>query len=174
MEPRPVYAYGLFFMHENGLVDQEVIFEYYDPDKYYAGLLRRPVALSKELKMLGENMQYFLDQEEVYINDERVYPRVVDVNIGVKERGRYAYIVFNIEFTGKLRKGINRYVNIYEEERAEYEYIVYWFLPVNARVVKAEVGVPYEILPNGRGLWFRVKPGTLVGGREEIVFDIKE
>lgn len=171
-EPIPIYAEGLFFMHQNGFVDQIVVFDYWDPGRYYWKLLKREKMLMEEIQRLMLNMQYYLDREKVLINGEEAPPRVVDVDIGVRGKPELAYIVFHIVFQGNLRKGINVYENIYEEEEAEYEYIVYWFFPQNTRIVKAEVGVPYEVRGEGRTLFFKVKPGMRVGGREAIYFKI--
>ncbi len=170
---KPLYAHGYFYMHETGLVDQVIVFDYWDPDRYYWKLLSKPTLLEEERQMLADNMQYYLDKEKVLINDIEAPPRVIDVEIGVRGKPELPYIVFLIEFKGELRKGLNKYENIYEEEVAEYEYIVFWFFPENAKIVKAELGVPYFVEPNGRTLFFRVKPGTRVGGREAIYFRIE-
>ncbi|ABN69539.1 conserved hypothetical protein [Staphylothermus marinus F1] len=170
----PLYAHGYFYMHETGLVDQVIVFDYWDPDRYYWKLLSKPMKLEEERMFLANNMQYYLDQEKVLINGVEAPPKVVDVEIGVRGKPEIAYIVFLIEFKGELKEGLNIYENIYEEEEAEYEYIVYWFMPENARIVKAELGVPYRVEPNGRVLFFRVKPGTRVGGREAIYFEVKQ
>lgn len=172
-EPIPIYGQGLFYMHPDGLVDQVVIFDYWDPGRYYESILRDAEKLKREEEKLIDNMQYYLDQERVLINGIEAPPQVTSVEIGLRGKPELAYIVFLIEFRGQLKRGINVYENIYEEEEAEYEYIVYWFFPENARVVRAEVGVPYSIESGGRILFFRVKPGTRVGGREAIYFRIE-
>ncbi|MET1160856.1 MAG: hypothetical protein ABWW65_07840 [Thermoprotei archaeon] len=172
-EPIPIYGQGFFYMHSNGLVDQVVVFDYWDPDRVYAKILSDRIRLEREIKKLMDNMQYYLDQEEVLINGADASPQVTSVEIGLRGKPELAYVVFLIEFRGELKRGINVYENIYEEETAEYEYIVYWFFPENMRVIKAEVGVPYRIESNGRILFFRVKPGTRVGGREAIYFRVE-
>ncbi len=172
VEPTPLYAMGFFVMHETGLVDQVIIFDYYDPDHYYYELSKKPKELEKEKALLMENMQYYLDQEKVLINGEEAPPQVTHVEIGFRGRPELPYIIFLIEFRGELKKGLNSYVNIYEEETAEYDYMVTWLFPENARVIRAELGVPYNIESGGRSLVFKVKKGTRVGGREAIYFKI--
>ncbi len=171
-EPKPLYAQGFFTMHETGLVDQIIVFDYIDESRYYWEISKNKEKLEKEIKMLADNMQYYLDQEKVLINGEETPPKVVDVEIGFRGKPELPYIIFLIEFKGELKKGVNIYENIYEEEIAEYEYIVVWHLPENAKFLKAELGVPYRVEPNGRSIFFRVKPGTKVGGREAIYFRI--
>ncbi len=172
-EPKPLYAHGFFTMHETGLVDQIVVFDYLDESRYYWNLKRDKDKFEREIRMLADNMQYYLDQEKVLINGVEAPPRVVDVEIGFRGKPELPYILFLIEFKGELKKGMNLYENIYEEEIAEYEYIVLWNLPENAKFVKAELGVPYRVEPNGRSIFFRVKPGVKVGGREAIYFRIE-
>ncbi len=160
-------------MHESGLIDQIVIFDYFDYDGFYWHLVKDHVKLSREIELLSSNMQYFLDKEEVFINGSRTYPRVVSTDLGFRGGPEYPYIVFYIVFRGELRDGVNVYENRYDEEIAEYDYTVSWFLPHNARVLKADFKVPYRVDCDGRVLSFTVFKGTRIGGRELIVFKLK-
>lgn len=173
-EPIPLYAHGYFFLHMSGLVDQIIVFDYYDPECVYSKIISSRGQYISEIDRLMRNMQYFLDQETVLINGVETTPTVTSVEIGLRSKPEYAYIVFTIEFRGELKHGLNTYENIYEEEEAEYEYIVYWFFPEKTRIVKAELGVPYRVDASGRVLFFKVKPGTKIGGREAIYFRIEE
>lgn len=117
-------------------------------------------------------MQRFLDQERVLINGKQTYPKVVAVDVGFKGDPSRPYIRFFILFLGELRKGLNIYEDYYEPEVAEYDYDVYWIYPLRARVVKAELGVPYRLLHDGRVLSFSVSKGTRVGGYERVEFEL--
>ncbi|MGC9011568.1 hypothetical protein WLZ34_01195 [Thermogladius sp. KZ2Tp1] len=172
-ELQPIYGYGFFHVHDSGLVDQTIVFLYSDPGRLYLEISKDPVKRGREIELLARNMQYFLDEERVYINNKRVYPVVKDVDIGVAGLENLAYIVFKIVFKGELRKGLNHYLNEYEEETAEYDYTVYWVFPENARFVRASLNVPYEVVLEGRGVKFTVARGTRLPGREEIVFDLR-
>jgi len=171
-ELKPIYGYGFFNVRENGLVDETIIFLYSDPDAYYKRVMRDRSKYAREIEILSRNMQYFLDEEKVYINNERVYPILGRVDIGVAGLDNIAYIIFSIYFKGVLKKGLNTYVNEYEQETSEYDYTVYWFFPENARIVNAVLNVPYEVILYGRGLRFTVYRGTRLPGREEIIFEI--
>lgn len=173
-EPEPIYAQGFFIVHRSGLFNQIIVFDYYDPDQYYWSVLKNRSRLEKEVKMLAENMQYFLDQEKVLINGVETRPVVKNVEIGVRGKPTISYIVFYIEFEGELLRGLNIYENLYEEEVCEYDYIVYWIFPWDMRVVEADVGVSYNVLNDGRLLIFHVPKGTRVGGYEKIVFEVVE
>lgn len=170
---KPIYAQGFFYVHESGLVDQLIVFDYEDPDRYYAELIKSKEKFAQEIENLWSNMQYYLDQEKVIINGEEALPTVINVDVGFRGRFENPYILFYIVFKGELRKGLNTYENYYEEEAAEYDYTVTWFFPLNAKVVKAEVNASYVLEANGRILFFKVRKGTKIGGREKIVFEIK-
>lgn len=168
----PIYALGLFFVRETGLIEQIVIFEYYDPDEEYRAILSDRVKYEEERSVLTKNMQYFLDQEDVRINETRVFPRVIDIEIGFRGEYTYPYITFIILFTGELKPGVNIYEDRYEPEEVEYDYRVYWFFPSRARVLKADLGVPYKLLDNGRILLFNVTKGSRIQGYERIEFEL--
>ncbi len=156
-------------MHRSGHVDQVVVYEYVDPAHYYHQL--RGKRLREELSLIKRNMQYFLDQEKVLINGEDAAPRVVEVSLGFRGTPDRPYLLILIEFSGILRRGLNVYENMYEEEEAEYDYEVVWMFPPGMGVVEADVGTRYRVI-NGRILVFRVRKGARVGGYERIVFSV--
>jgi len=170
----PLYATGFFFVRESGLVEQLVIFNYYDPQGEYRSIVEDEKKLVEEKSLLVRNMQFYLDQEEVIINDERVYPRVVDVEIGFQGDFKYPYILFIIAFRGVFKEGLNIYEDKYEPEVAEYDYRVYWFFPPKARVLTAQLGVPYRLLDKCRILVFEVEKGTKISGYEKIEFEMRK
>ncbi len=172
VDPKPIYAQGFFHVRREGFVDQTIVFDYYDPGRYYARVLKNPSLYEKERELLWNNMQYFLDQEKVLINGEDAEPRVVGVEIGLRGRSDLAYIVFLIVFHGEFVRGLNTYENIYEEEEVDYDYTVYWLFPRDARVIEVDVGVPYKTMSGDRILYFKVPRGTRVGGYEKIVFEM--
>ena len=169
---KPLYGLGCFFVRETGLVEQIVLFEYYDEAEEYRSVVSDPKRLEEEKATLAENMQRFLDSEDVRINGKSTYPRVVDVEVGFRGDYKHPYIAFFIVFQGELRRGVNTYEDAYEPEVAEYEYRVYWVFPLKARVLKADVGVPYTLLGGGRILTFKVAAGTRTKGYERIDFEL--
>jgi len=168
----PLHGMGFFLVRESGLIEQLILFEYYDPGEEYREITSSEELLEREKKNLSKNMQYFLDREEVYINGKRVFPRVIGVDIGFRESYKYPYVLFFIVFLGELKKGLNTYEDRYEPETAEYPYSVYWVFPLKARVVKADLGVPYSLLGEGRILLFSVPKNTRIGGYERIEFEL--
>ncbi|MEM4548253.1 MAG: hypothetical protein QXP94_06035, partial [Thermofilaceae archaeon] len=134
----PIHAYGFFSVSESLEVNQIVVYEYIDYNRYYASVAKDIDRLNVELERLAANMQRYLDREEVVINGDRLRPKVVGVNLGFRGDPEEPYLVFFIRFRGRPRKGLNYYENIYEEEVAEYPYEAYWFFPSNAKVEEVE------------------------------------
>ncbi len=166
----PIYGYGIFNVCSNEIV-QHIIFEYSDPNRTYLRVVKDKEALSQELNTLKNNMQYFLDNEIVKINNTRVYPKVIDVDIGFAGGFERPYIKYVIVFDAPLKDGLNVYEDTYEPEVAEYDYVVTWVFPKGSKVVEVNVGFPYKII-NDRVLTFRVHEGSETPGYERIVFKI--
>ncbi len=161
----PLYAMGTFHVCMRGGVGEYIRFLYRDEDLYYWGMRE----LEKEEEIIKNNMQSLLDEETVYFNDMKTRPIVEEAYISVPRKGFVIY-TFIVNFRAIIRPGKNIYLNIYEETVADYDYEVIWRFPRAAREIKAELGVPVHIKNNT--LFFRVKKGTRVGGREKISFVI--
>ena len=159
----PIYASGFFNFDINGTVTQFTTFYYIDKSGYYISLSKKEV--KKELKIIRRNLQEFVDQEDIRINGEKVKAYVKWVKIRLLDKN-HPIIEFIVQFSGKLRKGINEYYNTYEEEIAEYPYEAIWVLP--GRIIRAEMAGEIKIKRNI--LRLKVKKGTRVGGREGITF----
>jgi len=165
----PVYAYGFFNVCSDGTVIQHVIFSYVDPLRKYASIVKDVERLRREIDLVSNNMQRFLDNEDVRINDVIVYPKVVATWIGFSGSEKRPYIEFLIVFKGSLRRGINVYEDRYEPDIAEYDYSVVWVFPQGSRIVDVDVGFEYEII-NDNILRFNVPEGSEVPGYERISF----
>jgi hypothetical protein len=164
-EIKPIYGYGSFLMLSSGMVIEEVKFYYEDPNYYYINL--DEIKLKKEYNLLKKNMQNFLDEEIILINSKKTRAKVIDVDIGIV-KPNIPFIRFLIIFKGKLKKGINTYENIYDEEVTEYPYNVAWILP--GKVIRVNISGIVKV--EGNKVKVRVMKGVKVGGRESIVFSI--
>jgi len=169
---KPIHAQGFFIVSRNGLITQIVRFDYYDPKAYYKQLYHKPQEYEREIEKLYSNMQQALDEERVYINGERVYPKVQLVNIEHNGFEDNPYITFIINFKGKFRKGINVYENYYEDTVAEYDYEVYWVFPQRFEIVEVVSSSDYDVV-DGRIVYLWSRRGDRIKGYERIVFKIK-
>ncbi|HFC49208.1 MAG TPA: hypothetical protein ENJ59_00595, partial [Thermofilum sp.] len=57
MSVEPLYALGIFTVTKRLEIFQTVIYEYYDPDQYYAELAENVEDLENELEEISTNMQ---------------------------------------------------------------------------------------------------------------------
>ncbi len=170
---RPVHAEGTFFVGYR-VIAYYLLFEYYDPLGYYDAVLRDKRLLEEEVARLQYNMQEFLDQEEVIVNGRRVRPKVVLVDIAFRGRKTSPVIIFGVRFAAPLRPGRNVYENRYEEEVAEYDYVVYWMFPPGTRILEVEMGgEEWEVTETGV-LAIYGRRGRRTGGYEKIVFELPE
>ena len=160
---RPIYARAFFSFSSTGNVDEYLVFYYYDPEAYYAGLDAERIR--KEEETVKENLQSFLDEERIVINGQTVRAKVLFARIGLLTVN-YPFIEFLINFKGRVLAGVNTYENEYEEETAEYPYEAVWVFP--GEVVDYQLAGKVEV--QGNALFLRVIPGTKTGGREWIKF----
>ncbi|MGC9105281.1 MAG: hypothetical protein ACP5HQ_02500 [Thermoprotei archaeon] len=160
---RPIYARGFFSVSIDGQVNQLIVFYYFDPDAYYAGLSYEE--LKRENQRLRDNLQYFLDEEKISINGIRVRAKVRYSRIGLISTN-YPFAEFVVDFRGPLLKGENVYENEYEREVAEYPYEAIWVFP--GEVVDFKMAG--RVRKHNNILEVLVDPGTETGGVEWIKF----
>ncbi len=166
---KPVFGYCHFTVDRSGQFTEIIIFEYLDEDREFMRILSNSLKLREELIKIKENMQSFIDAEEVKVNEKRVHPRVIKVSAGIAGDPCRPYILFIVRFRGNLKDGLNIYEDSYEEDIAEYDYTVTWVLPPGSRVVEAEFGFKYEVGPDNV-ISFRVPKGFSTPGYEKILF----
>ncbi|QPG49487.1 hypothetical protein HFC64_06340 [Saccharolobus solfataricus] len=159
----PIFGLGNFVMDKLGNVTQYTFFYYYDPENYYVSLPRE--MLDKEMELVKENMQSFLDEEKIIINDRVTRAKVVSTDIFLLDT-THPVIEFIITFKGTLKEGLNVYENFYEEEITEYPYEAIWRFP--GKILNVKMKGQVIILENF--LKIKVNKGIKVGGRERIEF----
>ena len=164
----PVYAQGYFVVCRDGLFQQVIVFDYYDPMHIYSQLSQDEEALKKELDRLTENMQSYLDEEEIYVNNVRVEPRVKSIDLTFRGTAVRPSIVFTIVFRGQLHKGENVYEDYYEREVLEYDYEAYWIFPEGTEILEVRVDTGYDVVGNRVIIWGR--KGDEVKGYEMMKF----
>ncbi|ARM74618.1 hypothetical protein [Acidianus manzaensis] len=165
MVVEPIYARGFFNMDIRGEVYEFVTFYYYDNENYYISLEKEK--LKDEIYKLKANMQYYLNKEKIFINSTRVSSKVLNVKIRLLSTN-YPIIDFFIKFKGRLRKGLNSYVDVYEKEVSEYPYDFVWILP--GKIVKVKIHGKVKVKNNMMNV--SINAGEEVGGKEEIVFNV--
>ncbi len=169
----PIHAESFFSVSRTGEIHERLCFEYLDYDGYYSKVIQDEYLLSKETAKLSSNMQYFLDQEKVEINEERVESVVRYVDIFLKEPTDVVSIVYLIDFAGKLQKGGNKIQTWLEEEEAPYDFEIIWRFPYGTQITEINTKLDYQIY-NGDFVVLWALQGDSVGGYELMEFIIPE
>ena len=171
LEITPIHAESYFVVERKGMFNQILKFTYYDEDEYYFKLIHRPNEYYAEIAKLHSAMSQLLSNEKIYVNGERVKPRVLMVNIDFAGYKDHPYIVYFIRFKGKLRKGENVFEDYYEEEIAEYDYEIYWFFPEKTKVKEVYISGDYDLVKQNI-LYIWARKGDRISGYEKIVFEL--
>ena len=164
----PLHANSFFIVSGDGSFNQILSYDYYDPKGYYDRLTHRPIDFEKEINKLWSNMQDFLDEETIKINDTAVRPLVRYVDIGHRGSETTPFITWIIFFRGRFKRDENSFESWTEKERATYDFEVYWSFPPGTTIL--EINSPMDYEPQGNLLVLWARKGDQVGGYEKIVF----
>ena len=168
----PVHADSFFSVSKSGEVHERLCYEYLDPEGYYRRVIRDGGLLRKEIEKLADNMQYFLDQERVEINNERVRSRVDYCDIFLKGATEVVSVIYLIDFAGRFQKGTNKIETWLEEEEAPYDFEILWRFPVGTNIKEIVTTLDFEIYGDLVTLW--AHEGDEVGGYERMEFDLTD
>ncbi|HDD66924.1 MAG TPA: hypothetical protein ENG52_04815 [Nitrososphaeria archaeon] len=167
---KPLHGHAFFTINYSGAFSQILVFDYYDPDRFYYSLLHDDEEYRSTMEELLASMNQLLSQEEIRVNGEKTEAEALTVNLDFRGEAEKPAITFYIEFDGKLKPGgENAYECSYEPGVAEYDYEVYWILPNGSRITSVETSTEYEIY-GGRFLVMWARRGDRYSGYEKIVF----
>ncbi|MGQ4832267.1 MAG: hypothetical protein ACP6IS_00050 [Candidatus Asgardarchaeia archaeon] len=168
MSEKIVPTHGVaYFLVTKTEINEILEFTYWDPQSYYAKILDNPEKYEKEINTLWRNMQIFLDEELIKINDKIIKPEVNFVGIVPRGFIDVTSIIYYIKMSCPLKEGKNTFITITKEETTEYDFDIFWFFPARSKIIKVTTKLEYEWKENKLLLWAR--KGKLVGGQEEIV-----
>ena len=168
----PVYGEAYFHVSKQGQVSEILEFYYEDTDEYYNNLLKPEFKeeLQNEINMLWNNLNNIFEEEENYLNQKRVYPKVQHVEIGIRQSPIYPHVSWIIHFEGEM---LEQEENIYESktelEKLEYDCKATWIFPKSVKIIDINSSMNYQ-LKNGFILLFEAKKGELIGGNEKFIF----
>lgn len=168
-EVLPLYAQTFISCSRSGEFNQILNYMYYDEHEYYASLVHKESEYKREMYTLWNNMQAFLDEEIVKINNNRVFPKVRYISLDFIGSKTLPMITWIISYKGKID---DKQQNVYEcwsdEEIAEYDFESRWCFPLNTKIVEVETPLNFDIQRNILTAWGR--RGDKVGGYEKILF----
>lgn len=167
----PVHAHGFIIVSIDGLFNQLLCFDYYDPSRYYASILKDRGKYEDEMDRLIDSMQYWLDKETVKVNNIVCNPKVITASLDFRGSENFPCITFFIQYKARIVPGLNVYECIYDDEEVDYDYEVYWIFPPDVEIVDVETSTEKDIVTNNLLiLWARC--GDRTGGYEKILFRI--
>ena len=80
-EIKPIHGQSFFTLSYNGVFQQILIFDYFDPDKFYYRILHDEESYQAEMQKLLNSMNQLLSREEIRINGERVEAEALTINL---------------------------------------------------------------------------------------------
>ncbi|MHA1448535.1 MAG: hypothetical protein ACTSP4_03830 [Candidatus Hodarchaeales archaeon] len=146
---------------------QELNYFYWDPDCNLASLTRTG-AVSGEIEFMMSNLEIFLNEDKLYVNEEEKSLHVISCSIEFfDEDDKQPVTVFEIESDPYLlKKGINKIKLVALKEKVSYPCKAEWSFP--GMVLKVASLMNFVIKENTVELM--VKAEEHVGGEEEFVF----
>ncbi|MFW9918522.1 MAG: hypothetical protein ACFFED_02915 [Candidatus Thorarchaeota archaeon] len=168
----PIHAESFFSVSHTGEIHERLCFEYLDLEGHYRQVTQDESLLEKEITKLASNMQYFLDEERVEINGDRVKSIVRYTDIFLKGSSEVVAVVYLIDFAGRFQPGGNNIQTWLEEENAPYDFEIIWRFPYGTQVVEIDSKLEHEIYNDFVVLW--ALEGDRVGGYELMEFILPE
>ncbi|TFG11963.1 hypothetical protein EU537_10830 [Candidatus Thorarchaeota archaeon] len=168
----PIHANSFFSVSKTGEIHERLEYEYADPEGYYRRVIKDDDLLTTEVTNLATNMQFFLDEERVEINGERVKSEVVYTDILLKGISEVVSVVYLIDFAGRFQQGPNSIQTWLEEEEAPYDFEIMWRFPAGTKILLVDTLLDYEIYSDIIMLW--AMEGEHVGGYERMDFEFPD
>jgi hypothetical protein len=148
-------------------LSQLLEYHYLDIDQNFVNL-QSTGALAGELEYMQENMQYYLDQDKLFINRQELPLHVKSCQINFNDNDyRQPVAKFLIESEDySLKRGVNTILLIALEERVDYPCLAQWKFPGTVLKVISTMKVKIK----GQCVFLEATTGKKVGGNEEFKF----
>jgi len=77
----PVHGQAFFTLSVDDTFSQILVFDYYDPGRYYYRLLEDENGYRREMDRLLKNMNSLLSEEVILVNGERLSAEALTINL---------------------------------------------------------------------------------------------
>ncbi|UCG89666.1 MAG: hypothetical protein JSU57_04105 [Candidatus Heimdallarchaeota archaeon] len=168
---KPIFAEAYFKITPTQIL-QTLYFYYNDPSKNYFHL-QKTGASKGELETVQENLQYWIDQDDLFINNQNIRMIIQNTNLGFQENNPLLpYLVFNIvsqpyKFYDQRVNEIHLYA---KPEKLPYPAISCW-KTLTGTIISVESN-SFSIVSHDKiHLTFYLTKGELIGGDERIFID---
>ena len=170
MDELPLKAVAEISIAENNL-SQIINFFYFDPDHIYKNIKQHleDKGENDDFDQIIENMQKYLDEDKVFINQKELFLDIVDCYISYPEPESQEYPLLTFEVLSSSYKLFNG-KNIIElagyDQKSPYLILANWNLP--GIVIKVQSQTPHKII--GNSISFEAKKNDIISGYELIEF----
>ncbi|MFX0208052.1 MAG: hypothetical protein ACFFDT_18850 [Candidatus Hodarchaeota archaeon] len=168
---KPIGAYSEFRVGSEQ-IHQTLEFHYWDPSQIYLRL-QKTDSLDGELVFIKQNLQDFIDEDKLFVNQVEVPMFVETVSLSFKENNPQLPILTFLIVSGSYQLIFNEkncLILDAEQEIATYKCQAIWNLPGSVQHVVSSS--PFKI--DEHQVIFTSHKGQKVGGREEIYFIVEK
>lgn len=153
------------------VLHQVINFYYHDPDEYYRSIkdILTSEENSPEFEEIIENMQSYLDEDEVLVNSHEIFLDIIEAYISYPPQNSYfnPLLTFEIKSSSySLINGLNRIELYGDKQIAPYPINIKWTLPGKVFTVNSES----EKKLVGNKILFSTNQNDFIGGYELIEF----
>ncbi|MFX0014837.1 MAG: hypothetical protein ACFFB2_00450 [Promethearchaeota archaeon] len=165
---RPIFVES-FFIITQSQIQQTLYFYYSDPSKNYFNL-RKTGASKGELEAIQENLQYWIDQDDLFVNNKHTRMIIRKTTLDFQENNPlYPFLLFNI-LSQPYQLDIQELNEIHlyaKPEKLPYPAISCWRTLIG--IIKSIESNSLNIISQDRtNSVFYLTKGEIIGGDERI------
>ncbi|MFX0049712.1 MAG: hypothetical protein ACFFAJ_07790 [Candidatus Hodarchaeota archaeon] len=167
----PIFAEAFFQINSHQII-HTLYFYYYDPSKVYFHLMNTG-AIKGELEEIQKNLQYFIDEDDLLVNKQKVRMIITKVMLEFKEKKpNFPFLIFKItsQLT-KLHENKLNEIHLYAKpEKLPYSAISCW--ETKGEITSVESNSFHILSHDKKQLVFYLSKGEIIGGDERLIVRI--
>lgn len=167
-QEKPIFAEAYFQITSHQII-HSLYFYYYDPSKVYFHLMNTG-AIKGELEEIQKNLQHFIDEDDLFINQKKVRMIIRKTMLGFKEKKpEYPFLIFEIASQViELHEDKLNEIHLYAKpEILPYSAISCW--ETKGEITSVESNSFYILSHDKRNLVFYLSKGEIIGGDEHLM-----
>ncbi|UCE12869.1 MAG: hypothetical protein JSV04_11835 [Candidatus Heimdallarchaeota archaeon] len=168
----PIFAES-FFQITPHQIFQSLYFYYHDPSKNFFHL-EKTGASEGELEAVQENLQYWIDEDDLFVNNEKIRMLIQDTNLHFQENDPFfPFLFFSIEsqYYQLYNERVNE-IHLYAKpEKIPYPAISCWEV-FTGKIISVESNSFNIISHDKTHTTFYLTKGEIIGGDERIFVNI--
>lgn len=172
VKEKPIFA-ETFFQITPHQIHQSLYFYYHDPSKNYFHL-EKTGASKGELEAVQENLQHWIDEDDLFVNKEKIRMLIQDTNLYFQQNDPfYPYLLFSIssQYYELHDKKINE-IHLYAKpEKIPYPAISCWEVFIG-KIISVESNSFNIISHDKTHVTFYLTKGEIIGGDERIFVNL--